>query len=62
MALRIRKSGRVVCAKYHKPRPGDCYIDDNVHYRLAVEMNVLKPVNKRGTVWAFTRMARSNKR
>jgi hypothetical protein len=53
MALRIRKSGRIVCAKYHKERQGDVYVNDALHYRLAVDLKVIRPVNRKGTVWKF---------
>lgn len=34
MAVRIRKSGKIVCAAMNPKRKGDVYIDDNVHYAL----------------------------
>ena len=34
MALRIRKDGRVLCAAYNPPEPGDLYLDDYVHEYL----------------------------
>lgn len=53
MSLRIRKNRkRIVCATESKPLKGDCYIDDNVHYALAVEMKILH-TNDKGKTWYF---------
>ena len=41
MAVRVRSSGEVVCAAMHPEQEGDRYIDDGLHYRLAVELRVL---------------------
>jgi len=41
MAVRIRKSGLIVCAAKSEPEPGDYYIDDGLHYRLGVELRVM---------------------
>ena len=41
MALRIRKKGRILCAALHPAKPGDTYLDDCLHYRLAAEAKVL---------------------
>lgn len=42
MAVRIRKDRTViVCAARSKPKKGDVYLDDNIHYVLSVEMEVL---------------------
>lgn len=55
MALRIRKNRKkIVCAAISKPRKGDCYLDDDVHYVLAVEMKVLHTRDK-GETWRFIR-------
>lgn len=35
MALRVRKSGRIVCAAKSKPKKDDIYIDDNIHAWLS---------------------------
>ena len=35
MALRVRTSGRILCAAKSKPEEGDVYIDDAVHGWLA---------------------------
>ena len=56
MALRIRKNGRIFCAKLHKEKKGDTYIDDNIHYLLSVIAKVLvteppKEHMKRGEWW-----------
>ena len=36
MALRIRKTGEIVCAAYTKAEEGDTYLDDEIHYKLSV--------------------------
>lgn len=41
MALRIRKSGQIVCAAMHPPEAGDTYIPDNLSYQMTVENEVL---------------------
>jgi len=52
MAVRIRKNRKtIVCAAESKPRKGDCYIDDKIHYVLHAEMKVLHPNKKNG--WYF---------
>ena len=42
MAVRIRKNRQIIiCAAKSDPQDGDCYIDDNLHYVLGVELCVL---------------------
>jgi hypothetical protein len=41
VAVRIRATGRIVCAATHGPKPDDTYIDDYLHYSLSVEKRVL---------------------
>ncbi len=56
MALRIRVSGRIVCAAQSDPEPGDCYLDDVIHARLAgAEANSLHVLvtNDDGETWKF---------
>ena len=36
MAMRWRSDGRLLCAAMSKPEDGDFYIDDRLHYQLAV--------------------------
>lgn len=36
MALRIRKTGEILCAAHTEPEEGDTYIDDNIHYYMSV--------------------------
>lgn len=36
MAVRIRKNGRIFCAAMRPEEPGDTYLDDHLHYELAV--------------------------
>lgn len=42
MAIRIRKSGKIVCAAENKALKGDYYIDDKLHYILAVQLKLIK--------------------
>jgi hypothetical protein len=41
MAVRIRKSGEIVCAAMFPKEDGDTYIDDGLHYELAVIRQLL---------------------
>ena len=41
MAVRIRKSGAILCAAKHPRIQGDTYIDDGLHYMLSVERKLL---------------------
>lgn len=41
MAVRIRKSGEILCAATHPRLPGDTYIDDGLHYTLSAEKKLL---------------------
>lgn len=42
MAVRIRKDCEtILCAAKSKEMEGDCYLDDSVHYTLAVDMKIL---------------------
>lgn len=53
MALRIRKDNKtIVCAAEFPAEDGDCYLDDAVHYRLAVEIGILHTDDEGGT-WYF---------
>jgi hypothetical protein len=56
MALRIRRSGRVLCAAMHAEEKGDTYLHDGLHYQLSVEEKVLvtqphEQHSKRGEWW-----------
>ena len=57
MAVRIRASTKViVCAAMSEARPGDCYLDDNIHYVLSVELMVLRCTGKNSDgadLWEF---------
>jgi len=35
MAIRIRKDGRMLCAKYHKEEEGDIHVNDSIHEWLS---------------------------
>lgn len=53
MALRIRKYRKqIVCAAESNPQKDDCYLDDNVHYVLGVEMKILH-TDDGGRNWYF---------
>jgi hypothetical protein len=41
MSLRIREDGTIICAANSRKRKTDVYLDDAVHYALAVELGVL---------------------
>lgn len=41
MAVRIRRSGKILCAAMHPEEPGDTYIDDGLAYMLSAERKVL---------------------
>lgn len=41
MAVRIRKDGSIVCAAMFPKQEDDLYIDDRLHYYLAVEIGIL---------------------
>lgn len=41
MAVRVRRDGRILCAAMHPAESGDTYLDDNLHYKLSVELGVL---------------------
>ena len=59
MAVRIRKNSKtIICAAKSKPKKGDVYLDDNIHYELANEMRVLsvyKVTPKGADLWEFHR-------
>lgn len=41
MAVRIRKNGKILCARMFLKRKGDIYINDNLHYYLSVTKKLL---------------------
>lgn len=43
MALRWRIDGVLHCAAKHGPEDRDTYINDRLHYQLAVEMKAVRP-------------------
>ena len=59
MAMRIRKGGRMFCARYHKAEDGDLYIPDDIHSWLTgadgrIDLySVLKHYNKKTHEWFF---------
>ena len=40
MAIRIRKDGRMLCAKYHKEEEEDIYVNDSIHEYLAGSLDI----------------------
>ena len=53
MAVRIRKDKKtIVCAAEFPAEEGDCYLDDGVHYCLAVKMGILH-TDDEGDNWYF---------
>lgn len=60
MAVRIRADRKtIVCAAKSEVLPGDCYLGDNIHYILAVELEVLRCVGINGkgaNLWEFCSM------
>lgn len=43
MSIRVRADGMLVCGAKSEPMEGDTYLDDALHYILAVELRVLIP-------------------
>jgi len=43
MSLRWRAGGELLCAAKHEAQENDSYIDDKLHYQLAVELKVVIP-------------------
>lgn len=41
MAVRIRRTGEIVCAATHPAEEGDTYLHDGISYRLSVELHAL---------------------
>lgn len=61
MALRVRKDGKILCAALHGKEAGDVYIDDQLHYEMAVihKVIVTEPNEKhmiRGEWWWANRI------
>lgn len=43
MAIRIRKTGELLCAAHTEPMGGDTYLNDNIHYYLSVLTEAIRP-------------------
>lgn len=41
MAIRVRADGTMWCAALTKEKPGDTYIEDDLHYEMSVEKAVI---------------------
>ena len=57
MALRWRKSGKLLCAAKHPEKKGDAYIDDRLHYQLSVRCKVVVPHKNeaKNGIWYWTK-------
>lgn len=53
MAVRIRRNGQIFCAAHSEPLDGDCYLDDGIHYILAVERKVLVTDDEHSIHWQW---------
>jgi hypothetical protein len=53
MSIRWRKSGKLVCGAKSLVKKGDTYINDRLHYQLAVIEKVLIPdkYEKKNGIW-----------
>ena len=55
MALRIRKSGTIICAAMSEPKPNDTYINDYLHYEMSEVQKVIvsepMPKHKETGLW-----------
>jgi hypothetical protein len=49
----------LLCGAQSKPREGDTYIDDRLHYQLSQILGVIIPA--KGNKWEWTRKARPTK-
>lgn len=56
MAVQIRKDGRIFCAAHSEVEDGDCYLDDGIHYLLAVEGKVLVTDENHSIHWQWWRV------
>ena len=61
MALRWRNygNGKLLCAAIHSKQAKDTYIDDALHYKLAVELKVIFPDANESTngVWHWIKQS-----
>ena len=55
MSIRWRKNGDLICGAKSKAEPGDTYIDDRLHYQLAVAHRFLipDPDEKETGIWRW---------
>jgi hypothetical protein len=53
MALRIRKTGEILCAAHTDPEEGDTYIHDGIHYYMSVMTNsiIASPNHTEDNLW-----------
>ena len=56
MAIRIRTDGCIICAAMSKLEEGDIYVEDRLHYELAVELclMVADPNHKTNGLWHWS--------
>lgn len=62
MSIRWRKDGQFICGAKSKPMVDDVYIDDNLHYELAVLDRILKPFPSEKTCGRWYIVSVKNKR
>lgn len=64
MAIRVREDGRMFCAALSEPMDGDTYIDDALHYDMAVTHGVIvalpMPEHIKNCEWWWVSAAPSN--
>ena len=54
MAVRIRADREtIVCAAMSDAKPGDCYLDDDVHQTLFVDLGMMRCLGAGGGSWEF---------
>ena len=54
MAVRIRADRKtIVCAAMSDAEDGDCYLDDDVHQTLFVDLGVMRCIGDGGGLWEF---------
>lgn len=56
MSIRWRRDGTLVCGAKSEPMEGDAYIDDNLQYRMSIEIGMIVPDKDEATngLWHWT--------
>jgi hypothetical protein len=52
VAVRVRRSGTILCAAQSDPEPGDVYLDDGAHYWLSRTTKLIR-TDDEGDTWRF---------